>query len=145
MANPADVLEAEFLKKINDMADLIFQLSQENLIKDGKLDTANLLKSGNVNRLPDGAQIVYTAPYAEDVEFGRTANKVEESVGELQDNLDGWVKRKLGIKDVKKRRTTAFFVARAIKKRGIQPSPYLKPAAEKGLIESGFGVTEVRL
>ena len=34
--------------KMDEIVDFIFTSSQERLVEDGKIDTANLLKSGNV-------------------------------------------------------------------------------------------------
>ena len=139
MAKPEDVVEEEILKFINNIADEIFAESQQNLVRDGKIDTGTLLKSGNINRLKDGAEIVYIAPYADDVEFGRLPGSMPPS-----DRLEKWVRRKLGV-DRSKSKGVAFAVARAIKERGIQPAPYLRPAADKVLVQSRFGVSEVSI
>ncbi len=118
-----DFLDAmdEFMDNI---VDEIFAKSQENLVRDGKVDTANLLKSGNVNRRYLEKEIVYTAPHAEAVEFGRSPGIMPPP-----DALIKWCERKLGV-NPKEAKNVAFAVALAIKQRGIEPSPYLRPAIE---------------
>ncbi len=128
--------EDEINKIMNDYVDLVFQLSQENLVRDNKVDTANLLKSGNIKRERLKKEIIYSAPYSEVPEFGRTSGKPMYSGW-----LEGWVKRKLGIRKPSEIKRVAFLIARAITKRGIEATPYLRPAIEQA--NSEFGFTEV--
>jgi len=121
--------ERKFLDAVDELMDeiidSIFADSQQNLVKDGKIDTANLLKSGNVNRGYLKKEIVYTAPYAEAVEFGRSPGMMPPS-----DALEKWVIRKLGV-DPKRAKSVAYAIALNIKERGIMPSPFIRPAFEK--------------
>lgn len=114
----------ELDKFMDNVIDEIFAKSQENLIRDGKVDTANLLKSGNVNRRYLEKQIVYTAPHAEAVEFGRSPGIMPPPSA-----LEKWCERKLGV-NPKEAKSVAFAIALSIKERGIEPSPYLRPAFE---------------
>lgn len=120
-------------KELQDFVDEVFRLSQENLVSEGKVDTANLLKSGNVDREFLKAKIRYSAPYADDVHFGRTPGSMPPT-----DALLKWVRRKLNVQDDKKARRVAFAVAMAIKQRGIQEFPYLIMAAEKADADKGI-------
>lgn len=115
--------------KMNDIVDLIFTRSQERLIEDGKVDTSNLLKSGNVNRGFLNKEIVYSAPYAEAVEFGAVPHKIYSGW------LEGWVRRRLGISDEKKVKSVAFAIAKTIEKRGMDASPFLGPSIDAAIFE----------
>ena len=130
MVNPEDVILKELDKIMNDFADRILQLSQERLIDDGKIDTGNLLKTANINRKFLEKEVIYPAPYADSVEFGRHPGTMPST-----DRLEGWVRSKLGIKNKKEARRVAFNIARAIKRRGIMPSPYLEPAIAQARAE----------
>lgn len=131
MPSSDEELRNAFLLWINDYGDRVFQISQETLVADGKIDTGNLLRSGNVNRTIDGVEIVYTAPYASNVEDGR-----EEGSMPPVEPIQRWAQRKLGI-PAKEARNVAFAIATAIKQRGIQQSPYVRPALEAAARELG--------
>jgi len=126
MATPEQVILNEIDKQMNDIIDRTFQLSQENLVEDNKIDTGNLLKTGNVNRNFLEKEIVYPAPYADDVHFGRNPGTMPPPQA-----LEKWVKRKLGVQGEAEIKRVAFNIARAIKRRGIQPTPYLLRAFEQ--------------
>lgn len=121
--------EREILKAfdqwLNDFADLVFQYSQEHLLAEEKVDTGQLFKTANVTHLPYEKTIVYPAPYAESVHFGRAPGSMPPPQA-----LEKWVRRKLGVppKDVK---STAWAIAKAIEQRGIQPTPFLTEAIKK--------------
>lgn len=137
MAKPEDVFLEAIDKQMDDFVDKVFAKSQQNLIDDGKIDTGELLKSGNINRKFLEKTIIYTAPYADSIEFGRfpgTMPPVEP--------LIDWVRRKLGVRNLKEARSTAWAVATAIKQRGLQPSPYLQPAITNTNAE--FKIKQVR-
>jgi len=125
----ADIFN-EIDKLMDEVTDRIFQLSQENLILEGKIDTATLLKTANVNRSFLEKEIVYPAPYAEFVEFGRNPGQMPPS-----EALFKWTKRKLKISNDKKARQVAFAIAMAIKQRGIQPTPFLENAISQAVAE----------
>ncbi len=114
---------------MDEMIDSIFADSQRNLINEGKVDTANLLKSGNINRSYLHKQIIYTAPYAEAVEYGRSPGTMPPV-----DALVKWVERKLGV-NPKEAKSVAFAIAKNIKERGILPCPFIRPAVEKAEID----------
>lgn len=122
----------EFDKLLDDFIDRTFQLSQENLIRDGKVDTGNLLKTGNVNREFLNKKITYPAPYASDVEYGREAGRMPPV-----ESLVKWVQRKVGVKNEKEARQVAWAIAKSIKARGIAASPFLRPALELAQQEYG--------
>ena len=97
----SDILE-EIDKVMDDFVDFVFGESQENLVrphtkifKSGAsktvvtTDRANLLRSGNVNREFLNKKIVYSAPYATDVEFGN------DGIPVTAESLELWVKRKI--------------------------------------------------
>lgn len=130
MAKPEDVVLEEINKYMDDLIDRIFQLSQENLVEDGKIDTGNLLKSGNIQRKFLEKEITYSAPYAASIEFGRIPGFMPPV-----DALIKWVQRKLGISNPKEARSVAWAVATAIKQRGMDPSPFLIPALEQAMVE----------
>ncbi len=131
-------------KFMDIVADRIFQLSQENLvkphIKDFKsgrsktiitTDTGNLLKTANINRNFLKKEIVYPAPYASDVEFGNSGIQV------MPEDLMKWVRRKL-FKGKGKESTvlkTAKNIAEALALRGQSPDPYLSPAISQAKME----------
>lgn len=138
MAKPEDVILKEIDRVMNDVIDRVFQLSQENLVrlhtkqfKSGRsmsiitTDTGNLLKTGNVNRKFLDKEIVYSAPYAEDVEFGSSGREVKA------EELTKWVRRKVlkGKGSKGKVMFVAKNIARSLRARGQAPDPFLQPAA----------------
>ena len=150
MVKPEDVILDEIDKFMDNYIDRVFQLSQEALVtphtkifKSGKsiniitTDTSNLLKSGNVNRKFLEKEIVYSAPYASDIEFGSNGSIVSPS------DLDKWVRRKL-LKNKRASDKTVLRIstniARSLKARGHSPDPYITPAFEQANIEFGLKV-----
>ena len=133
-------------EKMDDIANEIFRDSQLNLVrkhpktfKSGKKDnshqtsdTGALLKSGNINRRFLEKTIVYSAPYAADVEFGTTTSSV------TVEKLLPWVKRKVlknkGANDSQVRRV-AQRIADSLKARGQAADPFLRPALEKAEVK----------
>ena len=130
MANPEQVFLKQLDNYMNDFTDRIFQLSQENLANDNKIDTGNLLKSGNVHRGFLNKEIVYTAPYSDTIEFGRLPGTMPPV-----NALINWVKRKLGVTNQKQAISTAWAIATAIKQRGLEPSPFMQPAIDQAKVE----------
>ena len=114
----------ELDKKMDVIVDAIFAQSQQNLIRINKVDTGNLLKIANINRKFLEKEIVYPAPYADSVEFGRAPGSMPPSR-----SLEKWVRRKLGVKD-KKVKGVAFAIARSIEKRGMAQAKFLQPAID---------------
>lgn len=140
--NERELLQA-IDKELDNIADQIFNQSQENLVRPHikefnsgskkrviTTDTSALLQSGNVERKFLDKTIVYTAPYAEDVEEGNPAPRIDEA------EIRAWVKRKvLKGKGTKTHvdRVTRKIIA-GLRKRGQSPDPFLRPAMEPYLI-----------
>lgn len=131
MVNNEEIVIQALDNFLNDFIDRVFELSQENLVNDGKIDTGMLLKSGNVIREPLKKSIVYSANYADNVEFGRAAGTFPPI-----EPLQKWAERKLGISS-KESRQVAWAIAKAIQERGIQASPFLEPAINQAITEYG--------
>jgi len=117
-----DVVLKEIDRVMDDFANRIFQLSQENLVNDGKVDTGTLLKTANINREFLHKTIVFPVNYAENIEYGRLAGTMPPV-----EPLKKWARRKLGLSE-KEANGVAWAIAKTIQKRGIQPSPFLQPA-----------------
>jgi len=126
MAKNEDVILKEIDKKMDDFIDTVFGMSQQALVDQQKIDTGNLLKSGNVRRSFLEKEIIYSAPYADVIEYGRSPGTMPPF-----EVLFKWVRRKLGVRNVKKARSIAYAIALSIKKRGIMPSPYLYNSVQK--------------
>lgn len=113
----------EIDRVLDDIADMIFQKSQENLVNMGAIDTGFLLRSGNVERDFLAKKIVYSAPYSIIVEFGRQPGSMPP-ITVIQE----WVRRKLGIQNPKKAESIAWAIAQSIKTNGIEPRPFMRNA-----------------
>lgn len=122
MAQNDDVIAKEFDRFLDKFADRVFFHSQENLVRQNKIDTGTLLKTANIQREFLVKQIIYPANYADSIEYGRAAGSMPPV-----DPLVRWVRRKFGLKE-KEARQRAWAIAISIKKRGIQSSPFLRPA-----------------
>ena len=110
----------ENLKEIEDeiIKELIlflFKESQENLIADGSLDTANLLRDVDITK----DTLHYKAPYADIIDKGRKPGAIHSEV------LEGWVRRKLGIRDPKEIKRVSFLIARKIRLRGFEGTEFM--------------------
>jgi hypothetical protein len=112
-------------KKMDDIADDVFSKSQSNIVDLGIIDEGTLLKTGNINREYLSKTIIYPMPYAESIEYGRTPGTMPP-VSAIQ----GWVKRKLNVKDEAKSKSIAWAIAMDIKENGTLPRPFLSPAIE---------------
>ena len=99
----------------------LFKESQENLIADGSLDTANLLRDVDITK----DTLHYKAPYANIINEGRRPGAIHSEV------LEGWVRRKLGISDPKKIKSVAFLIARKIRERGFDGTFFMDRALVK--------------
>lgn len=110
---------------MSDLGIYIFGQSQDNLATNGTIDTGYLLRSGNFGKKDRFYTIHYDAPYAEAIEKGTDPHKVPPKV------LEGWVRRKLKVKDPKKVTSIAIAIARKIQARGTKPQPYVDPAINK--------------
>ena len=126
----------EFGKELaREVADFIFTNSQENLIELGAIDTSNLFISGSIKEKENFILIHYDAPYAEAVNDGTDPHFVDAK------ELEGWVRRKINPKGVKKVKSIAFAVSKSIAKRGTVPQPFMTKAIE--LAKSKFNIKEI--
>jgi len=128
--DPEQVVLEEINKVMDNFIDRIFELSQENLIEDGKIDTGTMFKTANVKRKFLHKEIIYPALYAESIEYGRVPGTMPPSQA-----LEKWVRRKLGLTNEVQIRRAAFAIAKAIKKRGTQPTYFLRRAISKARAE----------
>ena len=112
-------------KQLDEVADFIFQKSQENIVNKSIIDEGTLLKSGNINRKPFNKEIIYPVIYADSIEFGR----IPGSMPPIEPIMN-WIRRKLGISDEKEVRRIAFAISTDIKTNGLFPRPFLGPAIE---------------
>jgi len=115
-------------KVLDDIADEIFQISQEEILRLDAYNTGELLKSGNVNRKFMQKEIIYSAEHAEDVEFG-----TEPHTPPYKDILK-WVKLKLQLKG-KDAQAFAAYVVKKIEREGTDPQPFMRNAIEKFLVK----------
>ena len=114
--------------KLDEVADIIFTESQENIVNKGIVDEGTLLKSGNVIRSFLKKEIIYSVPYADSIEFGRLPGTMPPT-----EPLKGWIRRKLGVKDEKEVNRIAWAIAMDIKKNGTDPRPFLQPAIQSAI------------
>ena len=110
---------------LDEVIDEIFQRSQENIVNKKIIDEGTLLKVGRVGGVNNVRTITYPLPYAESIEFGRTPGTMPP-VSAIQ----GWVTRKLGIRDPKRANSIAWAISQNIKKHGQEPRPFLRPAID---------------
>jgi hypothetical protein len=134
-------IEEQLDKEMDDIADEIFQKSQELLVvvrqrtsKTGRTftsaitDTGFLLASGEVIKEPLKKTIRYNAPYSVDIEFGTDPHYVNP------DDLINWVRRKLKIRD-KESMMVATKIANFITRFGTDPQPFIRPPINKLIAE----------
>ena len=107
---------------LDQIADVIFSESQENIIRYGAVDTGFMLRSGNVNREFLEKEIIYSAPYAVTVEFGREPG----SMPPVQ-RIKKWLMRKFHLKE-KEAENRAWAIAKKIEKSGTKARPFLRDA-----------------
>jgi len=93
-------------------------------------DTGRLANSIAIAEEQDGldARIGTNLIYARAIEFGFPPGYLQRMPP--VDAIQGWVRRKLGVKDAKEARSIAFAIARKIKRSGTKAQPFLFPAAE---------------
>jgi len=131
-----------------DMVQFMFTKSQENLVipmpwgdeiepsnrKPTAITDTSLLLISGIPPYWEGENTIvfeYSAPHAGAVEYGSDPQTVELK------KLVGWVNRKLG-----KKGGLGLYIARKvvdkIKKKGIPPHPYIRPAANAMEIKYGL-------
>ena len=128
----------ELREKFMEIMQFIYVESQENLVRPVPwgdefksstrspttiTDTSALLLSGIPPYWDDDNRIVfeYAAPHAENVEYGSPPHAVSAK------RLMKWTEKKLRLKGKASQRA-AYAVANKIKKEGIDPHPYIRPA-----------------
>lgn len=116
-------------KATKEVAQRIFTFSQENLIRDGRIDTSKLFLSGSIREEGDEVIIIYDAPHAKAAEFGSKPHWTSHK------NLIPWVRRKLGIKNEKEAEKVAYAIAANIAKRGTEPMFFMKKAIEQAKVK----------
>ena len=118
------------LEKLKDViafevGSFIFGKSQEVIVDEGAIDTSDLLKSGEFKKEEGEHTIIYDAPHAAPVNYGRKPGKMDSRF------LHDWVRRKLGITDPKRIKSISFAIAQGIRKRGTQPLYFIERAIDK--------------
>ena len=128
--NPSDVILEEIDKEMDKFADRIFELSQQRLVDDGKIDTATMFKTANINRKFLEKTIVYPALYSDIINYGRHPGSMPPV-----EPLIKWVSRKLGITDIKKAKNVAWSIAIEIKRRGLEGTFFLDQSIDQATAE----------
>ena len=125
--NLSKELQLELNKELDILIDDIFVESQENIVRLNKVDTGWLLQSGKVYKNFLEKTIVYDAPHAGVIEFGADPHPVSR---EGRANIAKWARRKLGLSE-KEAIRASYAIAAKIRTTKTEPSPYLRPAANK--------------
>lgn len=114
--------------------------AKDNLKGNHSVVTGKLRASGNVQRAEDDKQGLDVGFFAKDsqggyaffVEYGRRATKTRVAGNPtLKQAIEQWLRKKFGLPLGKELQQRAFFIARAIHKRGTKPHPFFQPAVEK--------------
>jgi len=112
---------------LDKLIDFIFMRSQELVPK----DEGTLQKSAEpILRDHLRKEIVYRALHARFVEFGTDPRERMPPV----ETIERWVVRKGIERKGKASRQAAWAIAKFIQKRGTEPHPYLRPAANEALV-----------
>ncbi len=117
----------ESVREIKERAAQIVLEEAQSIIESAIFDEGELAGSGRIEVDEDDIQVLFDAPYAGSVEFGRDPG----SRPPLEPILE-WVKRRLGITDEKRARRVAWAICDRIEERGIPARPFLRPARAKG-------------
>jgi hypothetical protein len=123
---PHEVVLDEIDQKMTEIADEIFVRTQQILLDDGKVDTGTLLHSGNIINEYLHKQIIYSAEHSSYVNYGREPGSYVPI-----EPLITWVRRKLGVGDLKKAKSLAFAISKSIEERGIQPVFFIERAVDE--------------
>ena len=109
---------------LQELADLYFQLAQDNIVDMGISDTGELLGSDFKEPTADGLIVGFSAPWASFINDGTPPHSINPTV------LHGWVRRKLGKRgdEITK---TANSIAWKIRKLGTEPKPFHDNAVEQ--------------
>ena len=125
-------IELKVKDKVKEIAQQIFTISQENIIKMKAFDSGFLLRSGEVRDEGETVIIEYSCPYAKVVEYGREPGHMPP-VEPIKD----WSKKKFGLSE-KEATSRGWAIATKIKKEGVDARPFLRDAIDytrvRGLI-----------
>ena len=112
-------------EKLTEIAEFIFNESQQNIINQGLVDRGTLLASGQIIDNFLNKRIVYTVPYADSIEFGRIPG-IMPPIEPIKD----WVRRKGLAAEEKQINSIAWAIAQDLKKNGTDPRPFMQPAID---------------
>ena len=121
MENDRSVDEA-LDEMLDNIADELFSESQENIERYGITDTGFMAGHVNVNRSFLRKEIVYSAPYAAVIEFGR-----EPGFMPPVEPIIKWLIRKLHMTE-KKAKRIAWAIAKGMERDGTKARPFLRDA-----------------
>ena len=109
---------------LDEIADFIQSDASRIHISNGNVDTGFLLRSINVERMPEKKIVHFSAPYSGNLEYGGFPRKMD---AEEREEIRKWVVRKLG-----KREEESYVIARRIcnkiEKVGTRKYPFIRPA-----------------
>jgi len=97
---------------------------QGDSIKNAPIDTGNLRGKTKVNFGDWWGSVKSDTEYAAAVHEGQAAHFPPSSA------LEGWVRRKFGVKNEKQVKQIAFLIARKISKSGVKSKPYMAKAID---------------
>ena len=114
---------------LDDLIDLIFELSQRYVPK----DESTLQKSAEpIIKDHLRKEIIYRALHARFVEYGTDPREKMPPVS----TIERWVVRKGIARKGKASRQAAYAIAKFIQKHGTKPQPYLRPAAHEAMVRA---------
>lgn len=119
-----DGLLAQIDKVLTRFAIEALNESQDNLIRNESFVTGFLHRSGRADLKFLEKEVVFDAPYSDDVEFGTPPKPVSLEA------LEKWARLKFRL-DKKEARQVASAVKRKIEAEGADAHPYLRPAMDK--------------
>ena len=114
---------------LDDLIDLIFELSQRYVPKDESTlqKSAEPIIKGHLRK-----EIIYRALHARFVEYGTDPREKMPPVG----TIERWIVRKGIARKGKASRQAAWAIAKFIQTHGTKPQPYLRPAANEALVRA---------
>lgn len=113
------------------IADEIFSLSQENIVRYGAIDTGFMLRSGIVKRDFMQKEIIYSAPYTGIQEFGREPGTMPPT-----EPIKKWLMRKMHLRE-SEANDAAWAIARKIASKGTKARPFMRDAINEISVRYG--------
>lgn len=113
---------------LEEIAQKVFQKSQEKVVEMKAVDTGFMLKTAFFESKFMQKKISYPAPYAAWVEYGR-----HEGTMPPVEPIAMWVKRQVGVRNEKEALRIAWAVAMNMKEKGIKPRPFIRTAVREVL------------